>query len=511
VAYGSEAGSTAAHVSRRGFLGRVGGAVLALAGMRFLAHPARLLAADAVVSVVDYGAVGNGRRDDAEAFRAALAAVPEGGTVLCKPRARHLINSGVLDIPRDRVTLDLNGATLIGGSGAGTPEFPGELIHVDRRSGVRVTNGRIECRAPTQSGSPETIVLEVAQACRIDHLIVRPAPGGRFLWILSGSGHAIEDNSISYVGEGISAHGCSDVVIARNTIQRASRNAIAVVGFEHAEDALNAMRNSIEDNVILFYGRNAIEVYAFGAIGRCVANAIRRNRIASPSTGAGFAISEMGNDGVIEANVVENPIAFAAIEASAYGHRVSGNRITRTTANKSVGGIVVVHAAVPDAPQVGTVVSGNELRTLGKGITISGQGIPPPTIEGNLIVDPLLTGIDLPPGPGGTICRANQITCGRPPLGANRSAIRTVRDAEVSGNQIRYTLASKSSYLDTPLELIGNGVKVADNLADGGGRSDGRVVSRAGGGPWSGLVWLNNPHINGARLDPAGLSFSQYG
>jgi hypothetical protein len=28
---------------------------------------------------------------------------------------------------------------------------------------------------------------------------------------------------------------------------------------------------------------------------------------------------------------------------------------------------------------------------------------------------------------------------------------------------------------------------------------------------WSGLIWLDNPRINGARLDTARLSFSEFG
>jgi hypothetical protein len=510
----SDDGHASLAPSRRELLvrGLGAGAGLLIGGR--LIRPGAATAAGPTVLLSASGVVGDGSTDDTAAIQAALNAAGSGTTLLGEAGKVYVITS-TLSFPADAVTLDLGGGSIVIGT---TRALGSELqtndtmFEVNGRSRVRITNGTIlAARSPYRGGGlPYRIHVPGGSGCRIDNLTA-DCDGSLFVY-LAGQQHTIASNSIK--NGAISGVATSKATVQGNTLTNSPSNAISFTGYAGAPVDGTAYL----DNVITGYGRVAIEEYSPNGAQYCTNPVFRGNTISAPSASNsnGTGISAICVGATIANNTITDAIAWA-IEATGVGTTITGNTISWTPNNAaalSSTAIVVNTSLSTNLNQV--TVSQNTITGGAIGIQMFGSAFYcPTTISANTITNTTTQAIVLAPAanagllPSNVLIQAtnNVINFTEPPLpSTTRYGIVTASTAVLTGNQIRYT---KSSYrpgvYDISYAFSGNAVIMNTNLADGGGRTDGHVVSGSLGGSWIGWILISNRFINGAACYTSGL------
>jgi hypothetical protein len=482
-----------------------------------LIRPGPAAAAGGTVPLSNYGVVGNGSTDDTAAIQAALNAAGSGTTLLGAAGKVYVITS-TLSFPADGVTLDLGGGAIVIGT---TRSLGSELqtndtmFDINGRTGVRITNGTIlKARSPYGGGGlPYRIHLVAGSGCRIDHLTADC--GGSLFVYLSGQQHTIAFNSITYGA--ISGVATSKATVQGNTLANSPSNAISFTGYAGAPVDGTAYL----DNVISGYGRIAIEESSPNGARYCTNPVIKGNTISAPSTSNanGTGISAICIGATIENNTITDAIEWA-IEATGVGTTISGNKISWTPNNPaavSSTAIVVNTSLSTNLNQV--TVSQNTITGGAIGIQMFGSAFYCPTsISANTITNTTYQAIVLAPAanagllPNNALIQAvgNIINFTEPPRpSTTRYGIITASTAVLTDNQIRYTQSSyRPGVYDIGYAFSGNAVEMNSNLADGGGRTDGLVVSGSLGGTWIGWLLVSNRFINGAAGYTRGLILS---
>lgn len=472
-----------------------------------LIRPGVAIAAGGTVPLSSSGVVGDGRTDDTAAIQAALNAAGSGTTLLGEAGKVYLITS-TLSFPADGVTLDLGGgAIVIGPSRAPGSELQTNdtMFDINGRNGVRITNGTmLAARSPYSGGGlPYRIHLVGGSGCSIDNLTADC--DGSLLVYLAGRQHTIASNTIK--NGAISGVATSKVTVQGNRLTDSPSNAISFTGYAGAPVDGTAYLN----NVITGYGRVAIEEYSPNGAQYCTNPVFRGNTISAPSASNnnGTGISAICVGATIDNNTITDAIEWA-IEATGVGTTVTGNKISWTpnnTAALSSTAIVINTSLSTNLNQV--TVSQNTITGGAIGIQMFGSAFYCPTsINANTITNTTRQAIVLAPGaspglvPSNALIQAvgNVINFTEPPQpSTTRYGIVTASTAVLTGNQIKYT---RSSYgpgvYDIGYLFSGYLVTMNTNLADGGGRTDGQVVSGSLGGGGFGWILVSNRFINGA-------------
>lgn len=503
----SEDGHASLPPRRRDLLlrGLGAGAGLLIGGR--LIRPGAATAAGATVPLSAYGVVGDGSTDDTAAIQAALNAAGSGTTLLGESGKVYVITN-TLSFPADGVTLDLGGgAIVIGTSRAAGSELQTNdtMFDINGRSGVRITNGTIlKARSPYGGGGlPYRIHLVGGSGCRIDHLTADC--GGSLFVYLSGQQHTIASNSIT--NGAISGVATSKVTVQGNTLAHSPSNAIGFTGYAGAPVDGTAYL----DNVITGYGRIAIEESSPDGARYCTNAVIKGNTISAPSTtnSNGTGISAICVGATIENNTITDAMEWA-IEATGVATTITGNQISWTPNNPvalSSTAIVINTSLSTNLNQV--TVSQNTITGGAIGIQMFGSAFYCPTsISANTITNTTRQAIVLAPAaspglvPSNALIQAvgNVINFTEPPQpSTTRYGIVTASTAVLTDNQIKYTQSSyRPGVYDIGYLFSGYLVTMNTNLADGGGRTDGQVVSGSLGGGGFGWILVSNRFINGA-------------
>jgi hypothetical protein len=407
------------------------------------------------------------------------------------------------------VALDLGGAAVQTGAQRTEAAATGDtMFAIGHRRGVRITNGRIAAPLSRYRGHDQgaKIVIDHSAGCTVDHLKADCA-GSNLISISGGGGHRIEDNSINRGS--IGGLGCSNVLIRRNVISDSPYNALGIAGYKRAP----AVGNQYIENVIRRYGRVGIEDTSPEGAENNYGAVIRGNRIEAPArnTTSGTAISAIGTAAVIARNEIHDATGWA-IEADGQGTRIMNNRISwRSSSNPSVRpSAIIINSSTPGAPH--TVVSGNRVVNAYVGISVyAGPYLGPVLVEGNVIKNPVLTGIALGVQGGtfaGATCSGNIVELSVPPAGGvrTRTGIQTTTGTTLTSNRVAYGRHTYSRRtVDVPIEFDGDQVIARDNVVASSRRTQGNLVCRSQRGNWSGWTLTGNKFLDGAFADLTSL------
>jgi hypothetical protein len=457
------------------------------------------------LELAQFGAHGNGRSDDTNAFRRALGAARPGTTIYGRPDAVYVLN-GTVSFPRDNVTLDLRGGAVRTGPARVGPAVTSDtLFELTGRHGVRITHGRILTSLSPFLGTDvrAKIIIVRGASCVVSNLHATCA-GSSLVEIGGGSDHRVDSNYIQ--GGYVSGFSCQNVVVSGNVIVGSPFNALGFAGYSHAP----CVGNQYLHNAIWDHGRIAIEEHSPDDPRYNAGAVIRGNHIGRPAvhTTSGTAISAVGTDGLVEANVIEEATGYA-IEASGFGTHVIGNQIGWATRSATNPPAIAVNSSMPGGSPA--LVKANSIHNPTTGIVLYANpllsGV---TVSDNEIVDAALTAIDLS-SPTGAVeqasCIQNAASFASAPLAGvrRRVGIKTTAGARISDNRVMYARRAASSAADTPIEFVGAGVSLVANVVNGG-RATQPVVSRSVGLPWSGWLLEKNQFVDGAVADVIGLT-----
>jgi hypothetical protein len=494
-------------LGRRELVGRVLAATVGAGiGPRLLGGGSSAAAAAKTIYLRRYGARGDGRTDDTVAIQRAVNAAPSGFTIL-GDRGRMYVVGGTVSFPRDSVTLDLAGATIQIGPRPARAASADAVLMIAGRTGVRITNGRIEPRGSRGLDPPSggRIILDRSTSCVVDHMQA-DCGGAPFVNVFLGGWHRIHHNRV--VHGSIGGLSCSYVLVKRNVLDHSPNNALGFAGYKTAP----ANGNHYVDNLIRGFGRIGIEDYSPDGAALNYGAVIRGNTIQAPARNAtsGTAISAIGTAAVIEANWIRDAAGYA-IEATGLGTQVLKNRISWRRPDHSSGSpAIIINSSTPGAPAA--LVGANHIVNALVAIAVyAGPYLGPLTVERNVIKDPALVGIALSSDGqfSGPTCLENEVSFSRPaPAGIRtRIGIQTTTATRLIRNRVSYGRRTGSRRtLDVPLDFVGNDVVARGNVVDGGGRRRGQLISQSLTDTWSGWTLINNQFVHGASADLLSLS-----
>jgi hypothetical protein len=477
-----------------------------LLGLRLAPGGAARAAGRRIIRLDSYGAAGDGRTDDTQAFQRAVSAAPPGSTVQATPGRVYVLNGTVYFTGND-VTLDLRGATIrTGPRRTGAAAATDTIFEISRLRGVRITNGKIAAPLSSFSGQGQAAKILIAQSasCVVDHLTADCA-GALLVSVASGGGHWIEHNSIKRGSIGGLA--CSNVLIRSNTITDSPYNSLGIAGYRGAP----AVGNQYIGNVIRRFGRIGIEDASPDGAAYNSGTVIRGNRIYAPAanTSSGTAISSVGTASVIARNQIRGASGWA-IETNGQGTQVVGNRISWASPRSGAARApaIVINSSLPGAPR--PVVSGNYIVNANVGISVyAGPYLGQVIIEHNTVQNPAVMGIALAAQGGtfaGASCTSNVIEFSVPASVATRIGIQTGTGTSLVGNRISYGRKTYSrGAVDVPIEFQGNNVTARQNVVQSKRRTPGNLVCRSPQGSFSGWTLSGNRFLNGTLADLTNL------
>lgn len=432
-----------------------------------------------VISVRRHGASGDGVRDDSAAFQRALNAASPGATVVGESSAIYLLNARQpITFPHDHVTLDLRGGAVQTGAEAGSET--GHILLVSERRGVRITNARIAAPPPASDDTLSALTLLVIRGgshCVVE-FVKADCRGANFVWVQTGAHHVVRANHV--LRGSIAAWSTDGLEISSNQLEDSPGDAIGSVGYAGAPSRdLQCMHNEIRR-----YGRIAIEDYPSGGPDSTLRSLIRANRIGppAPNTTAGFGISAVGTQAVIDANTITDAVTYG-IEASGEKSEITHNRLVWTSsAHASARGAtgVIVNSS-PAGEREGGSVLANLIIGAAVGIRVVGRPyVGRVKIAGNRVSDALSVGIDASLSDSGSDSLSpdvsrNTIDFTRPfdatDTAGDRIGIYATNAARVRDNTIAYSKAARSGGAnEVPLQL-GSGTFGGHNHVEAGGAS----------------------------------------
>lgn len=300
---------------------------------------------------------------------------------------------------------------------------------------------------------------------------------------------------------GYSPVGCT---FSSNTIVNAPQNGIGFAGYA-ANPCLN---NRYTANVIQNCGRIGIEEYPAEGVNSCRGTVVDRNQITAPVS---MGVSCMGLDPVIIRNFITNP-GWAGIEVVGNNCFVGSNTITSSTYGAAG---ICVNSTDPSITGNSALVNGNAVVGCFNGITLVATQSAAPmrnvVVSANVVTDCSNYGVNCLTGfeAGGLQANGNVVTFTKPSQsGQTRIGIKTSNNVSLNGNRVVYaTTSAGGPSADMPVSLVGNNVKLANSVIDGGGRTTLTASSaQAPAGTYTGWQYLANRWFNGATVNKTGTA-----
>lgn len=289
------------------------------------------------VRVDDFGAQGNGRNDDTEAIRCAVALARPGDTIVFSSGKTYR-KSGIIVVDKPDVAIWGYGATVL-------------AIVTDEQADKPASTGiAFRLAAPGTSIFGLTIV---------SNLRMRPPgdPTEAAVW-LAARNHLVIDNRFEYTGNGVFCHSADDFFVARNVVYRTVADGIHVTNGCH--------RGLVVGNVVRQTGDDMIAVVSYGIGPPKVTDIlIAHNDVADQYWGRGISVVGGADITIANNTVARTPVGAGILINSETYWQTSNVRNVRV-ANNSISDVQTERPTFQPLPHA---------RQAGHGaIDINGQG-----------------------------------------------------------------------------------------------------------------------------------------
>ena len=467
-----------------------------------------------VVSVKDYGATGGGLTDDTVAIQSAVTAA--AGATLLIPKGTYLVSD----------TIAVLSDTIIEGPGviklSDSPTFATTCRVFDCEDVENVTIRDLVFQEPADATDYSAVAfgaglirIHDSANCLIEHCRFEfdgfAAGQTNFvtaIWVEGASAldNRIVDNYMVGVSIEYAYNGPSRTTVRGNSVINSTYNGIS----GHCGTSAGA-DHKVLDNSVIAPARMGIEDW--GTL--MVRTTIRGNTISDTgySLADGFGISAMSTDAVVESNTIVDFEGYG-IEAVGDDQNITNNVITQAAVGHVNTGEGIIVNSETDASR--HIVSGNTVTGCEKAIHLYQWG--DCVVDGNVIVDPALKGIEVAPNAATTVAT---VICGNSlrftaPNAVERVALSLA--GQVGSGEVLYVVNNNSIVYDAATDggasyelacvIQADDASFSGNTVDGGGMDYSGTTPYIGsnGASINRTKFIGNTCIGGATISTTNIT-----
>jgi hypothetical protein len=471
------------------------------------------------ISVKNYGAVGDGVKDDTQAIQAAI----NKASVILLPKGTYIINQTL--VLRSGIKIyGTNGATIKAGpSMSGTLLVSGRYFSLNSVSGSSIINIGFQPSA-TKAFTPgawANAVIYISNSPKnsfkynvFNFKQSYAAAGIESFWV-SGTGSTnnfLGYNKMYTLGLEYAEAGASYNTIIGNYIENAHSNGMSA----HGNATVFCTNNQVINNKVINAGHMGIEDF-----GKTSGTLLKGNIISgtgkSPTEGAdGMGMSLVGVNTVAVLNTLSDAKLMYMEIGGNHNQRIDSNLIN--DANSLIPGIVVnFRGATPAGSKAASSSIGyNSVWNCWEGISVEGDINPNAKITGNKVYDSKYIAINVNSNAGFNVnVSGNTIIYNKPSVQSRNaicgysSNLSSAQIFTVANNTITYNKSATGGKMrEISLLVALNNVSFTGNKVYGNNILAGGLKIQgisANGNKFSGITLLNNV-FNGALMDISGLS-----